>query len=76
MGQVERDTTLYLRVRNKGKVHSNPDTSINSLSNDIQFVGVSFVLQKLSGGGGGGAPHPSLILQKCVYKIKFLISES
>ena len=46
------------------------DSSINSLFNDIVFVGVSFVLQNLSvwdgGGRGAPAPPPSLILQKCV----------
>ena len=45
---------------------------MNFLSSDIEFVGVSFVLHKLSGGGGGGlpAPLPSLILQKCVIVCK------
>ena len=38
---------------------------INSFSNDIKFVGISLVLQKLSV-EVRLAPSPSLILQKCV----------
>ena len=29
MAEVEGDTTLYLRVRNKGQLHSSPDTKLN-----------------------------------------------
>ena len=30
---------------------------MNSLSDDIYFVGVNLVLQNLSGGGGGGGAY-------------------
>ena len=36
-------------------ISNESESLINSLSSHIQFVGVSVVLQKLSGGGGGWA---------------------
>ena len=35
-------------------IENESDSAINSLSSDTQFVESSFVLYKLSGGGGGG----------------------
>ena len=44
---------------------------LNSLSNDLKFAGVKFMVQKLSvgRGGGGASSHPRLLFCKIVYKI-------
>ena len=47
---------------------------LNSLSNDIEFVGVRFAIQKLSE-GGGGASHLCLLICKIVHKTKRLHSQ-
>ena len=42
------------------------DSLINSLSDDIKFVGVTYVFRKLLVGGGHPTPQHPFILQNCV----------